>query len=698
MHRLPGMFRGVDWRSDLVAGFTLAAVAVPEQMGNARLAGFPPHVGFIAFIAGSLAFSIFGSSRTVSVGADSTIAPIFAGALALLAVSGTPHYAALAGLLALLVGGTLISASLLRAGWISDLLSIPVLTGFLAGVSVHIALSQAPAFLGLPPVEGGVPARILALAHGVSRLNGPTTLLAVLCLVLIVATERMNPRIPGALIGLVGAGWAVEHFDLTAKGVGVLGDISHAAPHIEVPAFSPDDVTHVFGLAVIVSLVVMVQTAATSRAFPAKGVAPDIDRDFLGVGAGSVLAGVCGAFPLNASPPRTALVVESGGASKLCGVFAAVIVAAILFYGDALIAKAPTAALAAVLMFIAGRIFRWRDMIAIFRATRTEFGLVVVTMLTVTLLPLQTGVGLAIILSLLHSMWITTRTRMVELERIPGTTIWWPRSAGSMGERVRGVLVVAFQAPLSFINMELFRHDLATAVATAGSGLKLVVVEANSVAEIDYSAALMVREEIANCHRRGVDFAIARLESVRAQDAFDRFGVKDALGADRLYHSVEEAIRALDPSLPSAPQRSRANALVSRLEHVEVPPEPSPPNLSSRHGETSARSGTNARMPSRNASITAFLIAGALFCAIAYAIYAGWNARPIQHEDTRPSTQAPTALPELDRAREQSPSASPATPGPTPGPEIPAPIASPPSVKPAPAHPTAHIKKPAKIR
>ncbi len=151
----------------------------------------------------------------------------------------------------------------------------------------------------------------------------------------------------------------------------------------------------------------------------------------------------------------------------------------------------------------------------------------------------------------------------------------------------------------------------------------------------------------------------SRLESVRAQDALDRFGVKDALGADRIYHSVEEATRALDPSPPSVPQWSQASALISRVRHVEAPPESSPPNLSSRHGETSAPSDASARTFSRNASITAFLIAGALLCTIAYAIYAGRNARPKQHEDApRPFTQTPPALQELDRAREQSPSVS----------------------------------------
>jgi sulfate permease, SulP family len=558
LRRIFQVFEQINWRADLLAGFTLAAVAIPEQLGNARLAGFPPHVGFLAFIAGSLAFSWLGSSRVVSVGADSTIAPIFAGALVLLAAPGSPHYVALAGLLALLVGATLISASLLRAGWISDLLSIPVLTGFLAGVSIHIALSQAPAFLGLPSVEGSVVDRVRAIWHGLPNYNAATAILAIVCLSVIVTLERLNPRLPGALIALIGGGWIVEHFDLASQGVALLGNISYAAPHFSLPNISATDVTHVFALAMIVSLVVMVQTAATSRAFPAKGIAPNIDQDFLGVGAGSMIAGVFGAFPVNASPPRTALVVESGGASKVCGVAAAAIVAMVLYFGDALVAKTPTAILAAVLMFVAGRIFRWRDMISIFQTTRIEFALVVVTMLMVTLLPLQTGVTLAILLSLLHSVWITTRTRMIEMERIPGTTVWWPKSFQIRGERLPNVLVVAFQAPLSFVNMDLFRRDLQSAVVAAAPGLKLVVLEASSIAEIDYSAAFTLSEEIRACHERGVDFAVARLESIRAQEAFERFGVLEALGRGRLFHSVEEAVRRLDLTDDRSPTRARS--------------------------------------------------------------------------------------------------------------------------------------------
>ncbi len=537
----------MNLRADLLAGLTLAAIAIPEQMATSRLAGFPPHIGFIAFIAGTLAFAAFGSSRAVSVGADSTIAPIFAGGLAVLAGFDSPHYAALASLLALIVGGALILAGMLRAGWIADLLSVPILTGFLAGISIHIALSQAPAFFGLPAESGDMQARVAALTRHIGEANGPTMLVGASCLATIILAERLSPRIPGALIALGGATLAGSHFGLGDKGVALLGVIAHGAPRLSVPDIGSTDIRQVFSLAMVIALLVMVQTSATSRAFLRHGVNPDIDRDFLGAGAGSLLSGLFGAFAVNASPPRTAIVIESGGASQLSGLVAAAIVAAVLFFGADVLARTPTAALAAVLMFIAYRIFRWRDMAAIFRATRAEFLLVVVTILSIVLLPVQEGVALAIILSLLHGVWTATRTRLMEFDRIPGTTVWWPVSPVHRGERLPGVLVVAFQAPLSFLNADLFRRDMTAAIDRAGGSLRLIVLEASSIVEMDYSAAMALREAIETCRAKKIDFAIARLESVRAQHSIRQFGITEALGSGRMFHSVDEATKALAP-------------------------------------------------------------------------------------------------------------------------------------------------------
>src|ERR1700733_11536952 len=186
---------GADVNHDLAAGLTLAAIAIPEQMATARLGGFAPQIGFFAFMAGTLAFAAFGSSRLLSVGADSTITPIFAGSLALLAATGSPDYAGLAAALALLVGAILIAGGFIRLGWIADLLSKPVITGFLAGISVHIVLSQAPAVLGLPSTGGSVYERMAALASHRDAVNPLSLMLGLGVAAVAFGCEKWSPRV-----------------------------------------------------------------------------------------------------------------------------------------------------------------------------------------------------------------------------------------------------------------------------------------------------------------------------------------------------------------------------------------------------------------------------------------------------------------------------------------------------------------------
>src|SRR5450755_4187195 len=190
---------------DLFAGLTLAAIAIPEQMATARLGGFTPQIGFFAFLAGSLAFAVFGSNRFLSCGADSTITPIFAGGLAALAASGSPQYQLLAAALALMVGLMLLAAGVFRLGWIADLLSIPVTLGFLAGISVHILISQLPVILGLPVPDGPMLQRLAILAGRLGQANPFTIVIGLGVLAVVALSERIDARIPGALIGLVAA-------------------------------------------------------------------------------------------------------------------------------------------------------------------------------------------------------------------------------------------------------------------------------------------------------------------------------------------------------------------------------------------------------------------------------------------------------------------------------------------------------------
>ncbi|WP_027058877.1 SulP family inorganic anion transporter [Mesorhizobium loti] len=536
-----------DLNGDLIAGLTLAAIAIPEQMATARLGGFAPEIGFFAFVAGSVAFALFGANRHLSAGADSTITPLFAGSLALLATAGSPHYLALAAMLALMVGLIVTVSGVFRLGWIADLLSVPVTTGFLAGIAVHIIVSQMPGLLGLPSETGETLRRISEIT-GSLHLTNPWSLgLGLGVFAIVFGAERISARIPGALIGMVLATTAVAVFGLKDRGVEVLGALPNGLPQPGLPLASFDDVQALVPLALLISIVVMVQTAATSRSFVPEQGDPDVNRDFVGVGAGSIASGLFGAFAVNASPPRTAIVSQSGGRSQLSGLIAAAIVLVLGAFGGGLLADVPQAALAGVLMFVAQHILRWKVFANVYRQAPVEFVLILITMAAIVVLPIETGVAVGIGLSLLHGIWSATRTLPIELEQVPGTSVWWPPGKPSAGEQFSGVLVAAFQAPLSFVNADRFKRGLCDLIDARNETVKLVVLEASNIVEIDYTAAQALKDTITHCRKTGAIFAIARLESLRAQAALARFGIAELVGPQRIFHSVDAAIKSLGP-------------------------------------------------------------------------------------------------------------------------------------------------------
>ena len=443
-----------------------------------------------------------------------------------------------------MVGVILICGGALRLGFIADLLSIPVTTGFFAGIACHILVSQAAPVLGLEPSPGPLAHQALSLVERVQSANPWTLVIGLGVLAIMFAGERLSPRFPAALIALCLAGLMTAALHLEARGVATLGSLSGAPPRLSLPMISWEEFRIVAPLAVLIALVVMVQTAATTRSFPDSPDGPDINRDFIGVGAANALAGFLGAFPVDASPPNTAIVDATGGRSQLGGLIAAALALAVLLAGGSALAHAPSAALAGLLLFIAMRLVRVNVIADLWRRSRAEFLLIVVTALAILALPIEEGVGVGVLLSVLHGVWTTTRAQAVEFERIPGTSVWWPSDAKAKGEFVPGVRVIALQAPLSFLNAYHFRRSIERLVSVDPPP-RLIVIEANALVEIDYTGAAMLADLIRELRSRGLDVAIARLESVRAQASFERLGLFALIGRDHVFRSVQEAIDAL---------------------------------------------------------------------------------------------------------------------------------------------------------
>ena len=542
-------YRGTWLSSDLVAGAVLAGIAIPEQIATAHLAGMPPQAGLYAFMAGSLVFAVFGSNRFVSVGADSTIAPIFASVVVATAARGSAEYVAGIMLVSLLTGGILVLAGSARAGWIADLLSVPVTIGFLAGIAVHIIIGQLPLMLGVPAEGGSLTVQFIDLVRQASHVNGYALGLGVFVLALALAAERVGARVPGALIGLVLAGVAVAVFNLRARGVGVLGGLPPQLPALSMPAIShASAMLRLLPVSLIVAIVCMVQTATVLRVFGSeKGAFGDMSRDFTAVGLGSIAAGFIGAFAVNASPPRTAVARASGGRSQLAGVIAVVLIAVLALFASRLAAYLPQAAFGGVLVYIGMRLFRVRDMIRIARRGGFEILLVVAGAFLVIAFSIQTGMILSIVLSLVQGLYIVARPPSSQLVHVPNTTIWWPSSRDEPGASVPGVIVFAPAAPITFTNAQYVVDKLKDLVTGAPQTVKLVVIECSGVLDVDYTGALIWSTAIAGFQRAHVDVAIARLADERAQRSAVRTGFVAAVGADHVFQSVQEAISALRP-------------------------------------------------------------------------------------------------------------------------------------------------------
>ncbi len=534
---------------DLVAGLTLLAIAVPEQLATARLAGMPPITGFYAFLAGSLMFALLGSNPQMSVGADSTIAPLFAVGVATVVSTASRDFVALVGILAVFVGVIVALIGLLRLGWVAEFLSAPIITGFLGGVAVIIVVHQLPDLLGLRDSSGSTLHRIRVAASELHLINGWTLGIGVGVFAIVFVAEHIDARLPGALIGLIGSTILVAALNLPAHGVAVLGALAHGAPHLGLHGLSWSVLAAVAPVAGVVALVVVSQTAATTRAFADQGrYDVDVNRDFLGVGAGNIVAGLVGAFPVNASPPRTAAVVAASGRSQVAGLAAAGALV-LLIPAVRLLENLPVATLAAILIFIATRILHLHDLIAIARYDRFEFLLALITLLSVALIGVEQGIAIAVALAILDRTRLTARPHVHVLGRIPSTTSWVPLSGTEHAIEVPGLLVVLFATPLWYANATRFRTDMTAAIDRAGRPLKIVVLDAMGMTDLDYTGARALRRLLGQLDSTGTSFAMARTSGT-VHRGLARSGLLAQIGEDHLFDSVGEAVTALDTDEP----------------------------------------------------------------------------------------------------------------------------------------------------
>ena len=532
--------------ADALAALTLVAVALPSQMATARLAGLPAVVALYAFLSGSLLYAALGTKPHLSVGADSTIAPVLATAATAVAAAGSAGYAATMAFMALVVGALLIVVGLLRLGWISDFLSTPVVTGVLAGIAVEIVVRQLPVILG---VKGGgttTLGRLGALSGQIGRTNGWCVGIALGVLALVIVAQRIDHRLPGALVGLVLSIIAVDALGLASHhGVAVIGAVHGGLPHIGLPSAPWSHLRLLVAPVLTGAFVCIAQTAATVREAGADVAAPDdFNRDLIGVGAGSLAAGLMGAFAVDASPPNTAIVSASGSRSQLTNVMAALIVLLVVLVATGPIRQLPEATLGATLVFIATKLFRAGQLRTVLRFDRLEFALAVSTLVVVAFVGIEQGVALAMVLSLADRTRRTARPQDTVLGREPGTDHWIPVDIGHTTEEVPGIVVYLMYAPLWYGNADYFRNRARQLVSAAPSPVHAMVLDAVAISDIDYTGLRALGDLVAELRRQGVTLAIARSSHLVHHD-LKHGALLEQLGPGHLFTSVEAGVEAL---------------------------------------------------------------------------------------------------------------------------------------------------------
>src|SRR5437899_9822268 len=474
---------------DAVAGVTLASMNIPQVLGYTRIAGTPIVTGLYTVLLPLVAFAVFGSSRHLVVAADSATAAIFAGGLARFAPVASERYMALVGMVALLTAAMLLLARVFKLGFLADFLSRTVLVGFLAGVGIQVGIAMLGDMTGLAVTAHRTAFQLGELARGATRIHGPTALLSVAVVMVILLGRRYAPRLPVPMLVVLAAIGASFAWDLDARGIAVIGPVPGGLPSIGLPNVSWGDVLAVLPIAASCFVMIIAQSAAAARAFAVRcHERVDADADILGVAMANAAAGVSGAFVVNGSPTQTAMAERAGARTQVAQLVFAGVVALVLVFATEPLQFLPQCVLAAIVFTIAVGLIDLRGLADIRRESPGEFTLAIVTAAAVALVGVEQGILLAIALSLMRHVRHSYQPHTMVLAP-DAAGRWVPTNVSPGMQTEPGLIVYRFGADVFYANEARFVDEVERLVDQAPSPVRHLVVDASAITDIDYSAA-----------------------------------------------------------------------------------------------------------------------------------------------------------------------------------------------------------------
>jgi high affinity sulfate transporter 1 len=526
---------------EVVAGLTLAALAVPEVLGYARIAGMPVSTGLYTMLLPAIVFAVLGASRHLVVGADSATAAILAAGLAGLAAQGSDRYVALAGTTAVLVAGLLLIARVARVGFLANFLSRTVLVGFLTGVGIQVAVGQIGDMLGLP-LQGSTLHRLWLLVPALPGVEPLALTVSLAVLVLVLVPRQVTRAFPAALLAVIGAIVISHALDLRAKGLAVLGPVPAGLPQPVLPGVTLADVTILLPTAVSMVVVILAQSAATARAYAARyNEQPDVDSDLVGLAGANLAAALTGAFVVNGSPTKTQMVDSAGGRSQLAQLAASAVVIVVLVGLTGPLAGLPLAALASVVFLIGIELIDVAGLRRIWKVRRAEFAVAVLTTVSVVLLGIEAGIAVAVVASIIDHLRHSYTPHNAVLTKSK-TGHWKPSPVTSGVRTAPGLVIYRFGSSMYFANASRLAEDLAIVFkvpAPKGDPIRWFCLDCTAIGDVDYTAGTALGRVHRQLTASGVRMLLAgAIDPVRAQ--LEAYGLD--FGADAYKETSGEVL------------------------------------------------------------------------------------------------------------------------------------------------------------
>ncbi|HWS74955.1 MAG TPA: SulP family inorganic anion transporter, partial [Quisquiliibacterium sp.] len=538
-------YRRADFSHDLLAGLSVAAVAVPVGVAYAQLAGFNPIVGLYASILPLVAYALFGTSRQLIVGPDAATCALVAAAVAPLSGGDPGRYLSLSVALAGLAGLICIAASFLRLGALADFLSKPILVGFLNGISLHILVGQFDKVFGFatesPP---GIIPSLLALADQIEQTHWPTLALGLGTFAVLLVSRRILPRLPAPLVALTVAGLVVALLGLDGKGVAVVGAVPAGLPALHLPRIPLDLLDNLLGAAAGIALVSFSSMMLTARSFAAKNrYTVDADREFTALGAANIAASLSQGFAISGADSRTAVADAAGGRTQVTGLVAAATVAVVLMFLTEPLRYVPIAALGAVLAMASLSLLDIQGLRRLFQLSRVEFALSLLATLGVIWVGAVQAILVAVVLALLRFVQVTSRPRVETLGEVEGLAGLHAFKSHPSARIDAGLLLFRFNGPLVFFNAPYFKQQAHAAIAGAGPGLKWFVLDALPLTQLDVTGVYELEDLYQSLQAQGVELVVAgRLAEVRRRRR--AVGLAEAEERVRHFPTLRQAVRA----------------------------------------------------------------------------------------------------------------------------------------------------------